>query len=131
MGRLTVALIAFVFLFTHCDKDNNGDDTLYGTWIKGTAYGDTLQFIRKNNKDIMRMNMSFNPMLLAYTDREYRYVNGKLEIVLFPTPREFFPVESFTWIEKGREFKVQGLELFPFMSASNVFFNYKIGRAHV
>jgi len=127
MRRITAWLIAFALFFTGCDKDNNGahGNALYGTWIKGTAYGDTLQFMRKDNKDIMRINMSFNPSLLAYTDREYRYGNGKLDIVLHSTTRDFFPVESFTWIEAGREFKVRGLELFPFMSASNVFFNYR------
>lgn len=125
MLRIIVALIAFTLLVMGCDKDNASGNALHGTWVKGTAHGDTLQFIRKNNKDILLINMSFNPSLQANTEREYKYGNGKLDIMLYPVPPDFYPVESFTWIQTGREFKVRGIDLFPFMSASNVFFNYK------
>lgn len=127
--RLSPALIviAFVFIGIACKKDNTNDEAaLYGDWIKGTNYGDTLQFMKKNNRNIMRMNMSFNPLLQAYTESEYRLKNGKLEIKRFaPMSEEFYPIDSFAWTEAGREFKIQGIQLYMFLASTGVHFTFR------
>ncbi|MEP7372206.1 MAG: hypothetical protein ABI675_02385 [Chitinophagaceae bacterium] len=127
--RLSVAFIAvgFAFIFIGCKKENTSSaPALYGTWIKGNQYGDTLQFMRKNNQDILRTNNSFNPLMQAYREQEYRFRQGKLEVKLFsPTSQEFYPVDSFTWTQAGSEFKIQGAQLFFFMSSINTYYTYR------
>lgn len=58
-----ISLIAFAFLAIKCTKDagtSGSESELYGTWARGPDFGDTLQFIRKNNRNIMRKAESFN-----------------------------------------------------------------------
>jgi hypothetical protein len=120
-------LIAFTLIFVSCKKDYTQPETvLSGTWIKGTNAGDTLQFMRKNNKNILRYNMSFNTTLAAFTEVEYTYQDGKLGIKLYsPTLQDFYPINSFTWRQVGSEFEIHGIELFPILSSTQVYFTYR------
>jgi hypothetical protein len=128
--RLSFPFIAFAFgvVFMGCKKENNSSSAsdLYGTWVKGAQYGDTLQFLRKNNQNILRINNSFNPLTPAYTEQEYRFRQGKLEVKVFsPASQEFYPISSFTWTQPGSEFNIQGIQLFYFMSSTNTYFTYR------
>ena len=119
--------IVIAFIFAGCTKDHTGTESvLYGTWVKGPAFGDTLQFIRKDNHDIVKYNMSFNSGIPANTEKEYRYRNGILSIKLYsPYIEDFYPISSFEWTRQGREFKIQGIQLFSFMSSTQTYFTYR------
>ena len=127
MIRILAALIVFVSIVAACKKDNaQSESALYGTWIKGTQSGDSLQFLRKNGKDIMKQNESFNAATPIYTEKEYKYQNGKLSIKLYaPFSDEFYTIDSFRWINTGREFTRQGIQLFSFMSSTLTYFTYR------
>ena len=114
-GSIIISLVLFSFA---CKVVSGDESDLYGTWIKGSNTGDTLWFMKKNGKDIMRQPESFNPLVPTYSDREYYFKNGKLSIKSFaPASQEYFPIESFTWTQAGKEFTIQNSELFIFMSS--------------
>ena len=127
MIRSFAALIVFVCVFAACKKDGaQSESALYGTWIKGSQAGDTIQFLLKNGKHILRQNDSFNPAMPAYTEKEYKYQNGKLSLQLFaPFSEEFYPIDSFRWTNLGREFTLQGIQLYSFMSSTLTYFTYR------
>ena len=126
MLRLLICLfMAFALLAIACSKnDNDNESLLYGTWVKGTQTGDTLWFLRKAGKNIMRSNQSFNPGLTMYKDEEYAFKNGKLSRVLAPVSSAFSHIDSFTWKQEGKEFEVLGYQLFLFMSSTLTKFTY-------
>jgi hypothetical protein len=122
-----LALIAFGLIFFGCKKgDKLPEAILYGTWIKGSNAGDTLQFMRKNNKNILRYNISFNAALPAFTDVEFKYRDGKLSAKLYlPAAPDFYPIDSFRWKQVGSEFEIQGIQLYPILSSTEVHFTYR------
>ena len=106
-------------LFLACKKDIAGDESdLYGTWVKGSNFGDTLWFMKKNGQKIIRMPESFNPLLPTYSEKEYQFSGGMLNIKSFaPSSQEYFPIDSFKWTDPGKEFTIQNSQLFIFMSS--------------
>jgi hypothetical protein len=113
-----------------CRKSNNSttsvdEAVLYGTWIKGTNAGDTLKFYRKNDKNIMHYNASFNTSLPAYQELEYTFTDGKLALKNYLGGNNFFPINSFSWKQYGQEFDIQGSELYLIMSSTLVHFTYR------
>jgi hypothetical protein len=131
MPRLLYSLlvITVITLATACSKDSDSPETaFYGMWIKGTHTGDTLYFYKKNGQHIMRSNQSFNPLMYAPVERVYKYDGGKL-IIAYPyaslgLPFTYDTIESFTWKATGRQFEVNGIELYMFMSASSTKFTF-------
>lgn len=122
-----LAITAFAFIFIGCHKDITGTESdLYGTWVKGNQAGDTLRFMRKDNKYILQQNESFNAGMPVYTEKEYRFRNGRLSIKLFaPSSQEFYPIDSFSWTQVGSEFTLQGIQLFLYMSSTVTYFTYR------
>ena len=120
-------LLSFILPFAGCKKEPAGTESdLYGTWIKGTNAGDTLQFMRKNNRNIMRMNESFNAGMPVYTEKEYSLRNGVLKIRSFvPVSQDYYSITSFTWTVPGNEFTILGFQLFMFMSSTSTSFTYR------
>jgi len=117
--------MAFALLAIACSKnDSDNASLLYGTWVKGAQTGDTLWFLRKGGKNIMRSNQSFNPGLTVYKEEEYAFKNGKLSRVLAPASSAFSHIDSFTWTQQGKEFEVLGYQLFMFMSSTLTKFTY-------
>lgn len=112
-----------------CSKDSdNPEAAFYGTWVKGSNTGDTLYFYRKNGRDIMRSNQSFNPNMYAPVERVYKYEGGKL-IIAYPyssmgIPVTYETIESFAWKNTGREFEINGFELYMFMSSTMTKFTF-------
>ena len=120
-SAVTVLIVlASFFLIAGCKKDKaSGDEAeLYGTWTKGTNYGDTLWFMNKNGRNILRMAETFNIAMPVYAEKEYRFRNGRLEIKLYsPTSQEYFPMSSFTWTDRRREFTITNSQLYVFLSS--------------
>ena len=110
---ITLVLISFA-----CKKDSGDESDLYGAWAKGSNTGDTLWFMKKNGKYILRQPESFNPLMPTYSEKEYYFKDGKLGIKSFaPTSQEYYPIDSFSWTQAGQEFTIQNSELFIFMSS--------------
>jgi len=81
--------------------------------------------MKKNGQNIFRVANSFNPQMPNYSEKEYKYKDGKLSIKSFsPSSQEYFPMNSFTWVEAGKEFSITNSELYPFLS-SIITFKYK------
>jgi hypothetical protein len=112
-----LVIIVFAFIFTGCSKEDTASESaLYGTWVKGSNAGDTLRFMRKDNKYIMLQN----------TEKEYRFRNGRLSIKIYaPVSQEFYPLDSFSWTQVGEEFTIKGFQLFMFMSSTQTTFTYR------
>jgi hypothetical protein len=125
--RLIFIAFTGIALFTvACKKKRDSDaGILYGTWVKGTNAGDTLLFKTKSSKNVLFYNVSFNAAAPTYTETEFNYQNGKLYIAPFGLGSELNEISSFTWKQYGKEFEVQGIQLFSFLSSTQVMFNYK------
>ena len=113
---------------SHCKKNyiSNNESILYGTWIKGTNTGDTLLFTNINGKNVLSYNMSFNPGLYVPTEIEYSYKEGKLNLKNYMSSSSgSFAINSFSWNQAGKEFELNGSELYPFMAATMLKFTYR------
>ena len=112
-------------IFISCKKEIRSEDLLPGVWVKGPDAGDTLLFMKVNNKNILRYNMSFNPAYPFYQDVEYKYANGTLSLILYsPADQNFYALHSFTWRQAGKVFDIQGSELFAILSSTTVRYTY-------
>ena len=121
---LIYLLLALAVLGAACAKSNNNSESmLYGTWVKGNQVGDTLYFLRKDGKNIMRSNQSFNPSLTASTEWEYFFKDGQLSVVLGAGTQARL-LNSFTWVDMGKKFDILGYQVFLFMSSSATHFVY-------
>lgn len=124
-----IRLIPFaliVLVLGSCDKDSASASNLTGTWIKGTNVADTLYFIQKNDRSIMRYRISFNPATGGFAEHEYAIINGKLALKNFMgSQNDFYSIESFNWVQTGKEFEILGYQLFPYMSSTLAKFTYK------
>jgi hypothetical protein len=131
MPRILYSLLVItaITFAAACSKDSDGPEaTFYGTWVKGPNTGDTLYFYKKNGRNIMRSNQSFNPLMYAPVEQVYKYEGGKL-IVAYPfstmgIPVTYNTIESFTWTNTGREFEINGFELYMFMSSTMTKFTF-------
>ena len=124
MYKLFVVLLFTIFI-SSCRKDNDGEESLfYGIWVEERS-GDSLQFYKKNNNNILAYNVSFNAALPAYTEKQYIYRNGKLSIRMYQPSREFYEIESFTWKQPATQFEIRAIELFPILSSSVARFTYR------
>jgi hypothetical protein len=128
--NLLFALAITALLFAACDKDNETEpeDVFHGTWVKGSNYGDTIWFYKKNGVHIMKSNQSFNPGLYAPYEREYKFENNQFALVYnngtTPTGLEF-PVASFKWTVPGKRFEVQGSDFYMFLASTLVKYEFR------
>ncbi|MEO5684187.1 MAG: hypothetical protein ABIQ88_16215 [Chitinophagaceae bacterium] len=126
LRSLTFLCLGTLLLAGACSSnDANDASQFYGMWTKGIQVGDTLQFMRKSDKDILRYNMSFNASVTAYQEVEYTYKNGKLAVQTFGPGSELRTLESFEWKQEGKEFEVLGYQLYVIMSSTLTKFNFK------
>jgi hypothetical protein len=122
---LAGAFIAILFL--SCTKEESGTDIFYGQWK--TSYGDTISFYSQNGSDILEYKIdAFSPGPPANDPlHEYFYQDDKLSIRDDIGPMVSVPfreLTSFKWVNKGIQFKVQGVQWFPFMSATTTVFTF-------
>jgi len=122
-------LLPAAILITGCSSSGvTGETTFYGTWTKGVYAGDTIIFSRKNGKNIMRYNGSFNASLPVYIETEFAVRNEGLYIAPFALPptggTALNPVEGFTWITPGRKFSMQANQMWPILSLYPAYFTF-------
>ncbi|MGC3979215.1 MAG: hypothetical protein QM751_13890 [Paludibacteraceae bacterium] len=124
MLRSLICLMGGILLLgSGCSKNNNSPESaLYGTWVKGVAAGDTLWFMNKGGRNILRANMSFNPGLANYTEMEYSYVNNKLQVDMYGGGLK--DLDSFSWKEQNKSFELLGYQLYMFMSSTLTKFTF-------
>src|SRR5687768_3299872 len=81
MNRAWVSLLISGLFVCGCEKEKtSGENIFYGTWVKGSNYGDTLRFYKNNGKNILAYNGSFNTALPAPIETEFIYRQGKLSL---------------------------------------------------
>jgi hypothetical protein len=126
MNRALVILFFFGLFVCGCEKEKESDgNILYGTWVKGSNAGDTLRFYKSNRKNILAYNVSFNAALPVPIETEFIYNRGKLSLKYYGSSDSYYAVDTFKWIRVGEEFEVQGIQLFSFISSTQVHFTYR------
>jgi len=131
MARFSIiGIISFALLLAACtkSKDNNNEAVLYGVWVNSKAPMDTLWFMNKGGKNILRYNNSFNIAMPAYTELEYFFKNGELSIALGGPSGITRFIDSFAWKQENRQFDILIYQLYLFISSSTTHGVYtKIG----
>jgi hypothetical protein len=116
---------AFASVLVSCKKEIRDEKLLQGIWAKGTSAGDTLVFMKANDRNILRYNLSFNPAYPFYQDVEYKYESGRLSLMLYaPADQNFYTLHSFSWRQIGEVFEIRGSELFQILATTTVVFTY-------
>ena len=118
MRSIIVAAFA-IGLLTACSKKeskNAEEYILYGKWEMGANNRDTIEFLNKGGRNILRF---YDSVFITgiYAEREYRYVNGALSIRMYPI-EDFTPISSFTWQQQGNKFSVTSNDFYPLLSLS-------------
>ena len=131
MMRISAAvfIIASAFLFMDCKKNDDrfasgSESELYGAWAMGPGPADTLYFLRKNNKNIMRHLEGINAGLPRYSELEYKFGDGKLSLQYYSL-NEYHAIPSFQWTQGRTEFQVLAIQLFGYISSSTAIFTYR------
>jgi hypothetical protein len=119
-----IFFIALGILFFSCKKEQNDDAELfYGSWK--TSYNDTIVFFRNNGKNMLQYDVSLNPAMPSTSTYEYACLANKLGIKNgLSGPGNFHFLQSFLWLEKGKSFRVQGVEWFAFISSTQTYFTF-------
>ena len=74
----------------------------------------------------MRVNQSFNPGVTAYIERLYQFSNGQLKLQYGAgAVADFYHINSFEWTVPGREFEIQGVQVYSFMSSTLTRFTFR------
>jgi hypothetical protein len=122
MKALLIITASVVFL--SCNKEKQEDiNQFYGKWK--ASYNDTIEFFRSGNINIVRYDKSMSPSVPDPPDNEYTFKNNKLGIKNgLNGPDQFYFLDSFKWIEKGKKFEVQGIDWFLFLSSTQVYFTF-------
>jgi hypothetical protein len=98
------------------ESRNPQEYILYGKWQMGSGDADTLEFLNKAGKNILRY---YDARFITgiYTEREYRYINGMLNLRMYPS-QDFTPVTSFALTSQNNQFSVMANELYPLYSST-------------
>ena len=121
MVRLSIIACIACLLALACTKsktDNNPEAALYGVWVNGNVPNDTLWFMNKGGKNILRYNNSFNTATPTYTEVEYFFKNGELSFELGGPSGISKLIDSFTWKQENKQFDILIYQLYAFISSS-------------
>jgi hypothetical protein len=116
-------VLSIVIVFSSCGKDEITEaPALYGTWVKATGGlpADTLRFFSKGGKDMLAFKLSATGGVNwpANVETEYRFSNGKLSVkAVSGSANEYFPADSFEWIEANKKFNVKLYQIVQYISA--------------
>jgi hypothetical protein len=116
------ALIAAIFVLSiviACSKNesrNPSEHELFGKWQMGPGNGDTIEFLSSGGRNILRY-YDAHFITGIYMEREFRYVDGKLSIQMYPA-EPFTPITSFAWRQINSSFSVMSNQLYPLLSTN-------------
>ena len=115
-----IGMITLALLLVACTKSKDGGNeaALYGVWVNGNVPNDTLWFMNKGGKNILRYNNSFNTAAPAYTESEYFFKNDKLSFALGGPSGIVKLIDSFTWKQENKQFDILIYQLYAFISSS-------------
>ena len=115
-----IGMITLALLLAACTKSKDGSNeaALYGAWVNSNAPMDTLWFMNKGGKNILRYNNSFNVAVPSYTEVEYFFKNGELSFALGGPSGITKLVDSFTWKHENKQFDILIYQLYAFISSS-------------
>jgi hypothetical protein len=121
---IAICIIAPAIILFSCKKENNNDISLfYGSWK--TSYGDTIEFSKSGNKNMLSYDFSMNPALPTTTNHEYTYQSNKLGVKNGRSgSNNFYFFQSFRWLQTSQQFEVQGIDWFPFISSTQTYFTF-------
>lgn len=103
-------------LLIACSKNNeNNASQLYGAWAKGNQPGDTIVFMNDGGRHIVQFAASNVAGVPGYSRYDYRYRQKKLFISMSAT--EEYLCNSFSWVQEGKSFQLQGNDLYWYMSS--------------
>ncbi|MBC7948752.1 MAG: hypothetical protein H7Y42_12765 [Chitinophagaceae bacterium] len=115
-------IFVLITLLISCDKDEKAPSPFNGKWK--ASYNDTIEFSRISGRDVLIWDVSMNPTLPGTTQNEYTYQFGKLAIKDGLWGPGFRTLQTFSWIQEGQSFTVQGVEWFAFMSSTSTWFTF-------
>ena len=120
----TISVFLAMLSFFSCHKDNLlKADSFYGQWK--TSYGDTISFSKESDKNILTYDLSMNALSPVDAKNEFTYRNNKLGIKDgFNGTNDFRILQSFSWIQEGESFTIQGIEWFNFLSSTQTYFTF-------
>jgi hypothetical protein len=116
------ALITAIFVLSiviACSKNesrNPYEHELFGKWQMGPGNGDTIEFLSSGGRNILRY-YDAHFITGIYMEREFRYVDGKLSIQMYPA-EPFTPITSFAWRQINSSFSVMTNQLYPLLSTN-------------
>ncbi len=114
--------ISAIFCLSLCTREKDtGTVSFRGEWE--ASYGDTIRFFRENGKNIVSYNQSISAFLTT-NKYEYTYRGGKLGIKNGFAGPDFTTYQTFTWIEEGKSFRIQGVDWFPFISSTTTWYTF-------
>jgi hypothetical protein len=121
-----MTLLALTVLIACSKKEGKEREEamLYGKWEMGPGDGDTIEFLNRNGRNILRF---YDARFISgiYAERAYQYTSGALSIQMYPS-QAFTPVTSFTWQRGSGKFSVMSNELYPLLSQSVILVYNKI-----
>jgi hypothetical protein len=122
--NLSLLFVPLLFAFFGCKKQSlNSASQFYGYWK--TSYGDTIQFSRQGNKNVITYDLTMNPSMPIRTTNEYTFDNNKFGIRDgMASVTGFRYINSFAWVSPNEEFQVQGVEWFFFLSSTSTVFTF-------
>ena len=121
MVRLSIIACIACLLALACTKSKTGTNpeaALYGIWVNSNAPMDTLWFMNKGGKNILRYNNSFNVAAPAYTESVYFFKTDKLSFALGGPSGIVKLIDSFTWKQENKQFDILIYQLYAFISSS-------------
>jgi len=121
MVRLSIIACIAWLLALACTKsktDDTPEAALYGVWLNGNVPNDTLWFMNKGGKNILRYNNSFNTAAPVYAEVEYFFNNDELSFMLGGPSGISKLIDSFTWKQENKQFDILSYQLYAFISSS-------------
>lgn len=120
----SLAFIILLLCLFSCRKNNSeANAPFYGKW--STSYADTVSFYSSGDRSYISYDKSMSPSAPSVTVEEFAFRNNKLSIKNgLNGPGKFYTLNSFSWVNPGKVFRVQAVEWFNFISSTTTWFTF-------